>query len=355
MLKYFKEVFTKDMRGEFPHALLQTMQWKTCNACGIQFATSSCPVCTLGHVHSIAPMSVSGNLQIREVFVTDGTIVFADIQQGKLLYVYHNKDEYRRENERIVFSGPLSRTLHIAINGTSTVLSQSHTMAVVDDSGAAQKLFIDCVGTRPVCVADDHQIFWVENGNIYKSNPFGLGYSPIAIGQAIIDNTLLWKGPNFGFGLYKAGDILQGFMFDNQSKVINDNVHLPFIKGQIIDVKTYISDHLAWCMIAVKDQSKYINHCIVIDTQGKILTHIDNETIDEPWLSHIKGKSASGTYLFCPTDDGIMRVGMTPSGDIETKVFEGTESIVNEHANLLVSPAGIYVIKKNKILLVSIK
>lgn len=355
ILRYFQDVFSKDHRGEFPHALLHTMQWNTCNACGIQFATPVCPVCTLGHVHMIIPISVSGNIQIKEVFVTEGTILFVEIQQGKLLYVYHTNDEYRRENERVVFSGPLSRTLHIAINGTSTVLSQSHTMAVVDQSGKTQKLFIDCVGTRPVCDADDHQIFWVENGNIYKSNPFGLEYSPINIGQAIVDNTLLWKGPSFGFGLYKAGDILQGFLFDESSKVINDKVNLPFIKGQIIDVKAYISDQLAWCMMAVKDQSKYINHCIVIDTQGKILTHIDNETIDEPWLSHIKGKSASGKYLFCPTDDGIMRVGMTPSGDLETKVFEGTESVVNEHTNLLVSPAGIYVIKKNKILLVSIK
>ena len=174
---------------------------------------------------------------------------------------------------------------------------------------------------------------------------------------------MLWTGDKFGFGVYKAGNILQGFMFDDNSKVINDNVKLPFVKGQIIDAKTYISDHVAWFMIATKDQSKYINHCIVIDKQGKILNHINNDISDELWLSHIKGKSAFGNYLFCPTDDGIMRVGIdpvastgqAPNGRLETKVFVDTENYVNEQSSLLVSPMGIYVIKRNKILLVSIK
>ena len=363
MIRYFQDTFNKDLRGEFPKSLLKNMQWKSCNACGIEYATPVCPICNAGHVHVFTPISVSGNVQVKEVFVTGGIIMFADVQHGKLVYVYHENDQYKRETDRLVIAGPLSRNLHIAINGASTVLSESHTMAIVDQSGKSQKMFIDCVGSRPVCDANDHQIYWVENGNIYKANPLGLEYSPINIGQAIVDNTLLWTGDKFGFGVYKAGNILQGFMFDNVSSIINDNVVLPFIKGQIIDAKTYISDHVAWFMIATKDQTKYINHCIVIDKHGKILNHINNDISDELWLSHIKGKSAFGNYLFCPTDDGIMRVGIdpvastgqAPNGRLETKVFVDTENYVNEQSSLLVSPMGIYVIKRNKILLVSIK
>ncbi|MEI6673108.1 MAG: hypothetical protein WCL02_07495 [bacterium] len=355
LLNYFQQVFTKDVRGEFPQSLLKNMQWKNCTSCGMEYATPVCPICNAVQIHVFTPISVSGNVQVKEIFITNGTIVFADIQNGKLVYVYHENNQYKRESDRVVITGPLSRTVHTAINGTATVLSEEHTMAVVDQSGKTQKICIDCVGTRPVCDANDHQIFWVENGNIYKKNPLGLEYSPSTIGQSIVDNTLLWTGNSFGFGMYKAGNILQGFMFDDTSKVINDNVNLPFIKGQIIDVKTYISDTVAWCMIATKDQSKYINHCIVIDKQGKILTHINDENIEEPWLSHIKGKSAIGSYLFCPTNDGIMRVGITSTGQIETKLFVDTEAYVNEQSSLLVSSMGIYVIKRNKILLISIK
>ena len=355
MLHYFQDVFDKDLRGEFPLALLKNMQWKECKSCGNEYATSICPVCNTGYIHIVNPISVSGNVHVKEVFMTNGIIMFADIQNGKLVYVYHENDEYKRETERVIFSGGLSRSLHIAINGTSTVLSESHTMLVVDQTGKSQKMFIDCVGNRPICDANNHQLFWVENANVYKANPLGLEYSPINIGQTIVDNTLLWTGDKFGFGIYKAGNILQGFMFDDTSKVINDNVNLPFIKGQIIDAKTYISDTIAWCMISTKDQSKYINHCIVIDKQGKILSHVQNELVENVWLNHIKGKSAFGNYLFCPTDDGIMRVGIDSYGQMETKVFVDTEQYVNEQSSLLISPAGIYVIKKNKILLVSIK
>jgi H/ACA ribonucleoprotein complex subunit 3 len=354
LLRYFQEVFQKDLRGEFPQVLLKNMQWKSCNACGIEYATSQCPICNTGQ-QSIIPVSVSGNLQVKEVFVTNGIILFAAMQNGKLVYLYHENDQYKRETGRVVIAGPLSRSLHIAINGSSTVLSETHTMAVIDPSGQSRKMFIDCVGTRPVCDANDHEIFWVENGNVYKNNPLGLEYSPFHIGQCIVDNTLLWTGDTFGFGMYKAGNILQGFVFESTSKVINDNVNLPFIKGQIIDAKTYISDTIAWVMIATKDQSKYINHCIVINKHGKILAHLHDETTNQTWLSHIKGKSAFANYLFCPTNDGIMRVNNDPNGQLETKLFVDTENYVNEQASLLVSPMGIYVIKRNKILLVSIK
>ncbi len=353
-LRYFQEVFQKDLRGEFPQVLLKNMQWKSCNACGIEYATSQCPICNAGAIHVI-PISVSGNVQVQEVFVTNGTIMFAAMQNGRLMYVYHENNEYKRENNKIVISGPLSRNLHIAINGSSTVLSESHTMVVVDQSGQSKKMFIDCIGTRPVCDANSREIFWVENGNVYKNNPLGLEYSPVHIGQCIVDNTVLWTGDVFGFGMYKAGNILQGFVFESSSKVINDNINLPFIKGQIIDAKTYISDSFAWVMIATKDQSKYINHCIVINRQGKVLTHINNDISEEIWLSHIKGKSAVGNYLFCPTNDGIARISIDANGNIETKVFVDTENYVNEQSSLLVSPMGIYVIKRNKILLVSMK
>jgi hypothetical protein len=306
-LHYFQEVFIRDLRGEFPRHLLQNMQWKQCSFCGIEYATPVCPVCTIGHVAMI-PVSISGNVQVKDVFQTDGIILFADIQHGKLVYVYYENEQYKRETEKVIISGPLSRSLHIAINGSSTLLSEMHTMAVIDQFGQSHKMFVDCVGTRPVCDANAQQIYWVENGIVYKANSLGLDYSPIRIGQTIVDNTLLWTGEKFTFGVYKAGAILQGFTFDEQSRVINDTVRLPFIKGEIIDAKAYLSDTVAWFMLATKDQSKYINHCIILDRQGTILMHISNELTDDVWLHHIKGKSAIGNYLFCPTDDGIMRI-----------------------------------------------
>ncbi len=354
LIHYFQDVFSKDLRGEFPINLLNSMHWQRCNACGIEYSTPRCPICSVG-ISLFAPVAVSGNLQVHEIFTTNGVILFTTFQNNKLMYLYHEDDHYKRENTESVMDGPLDRDLHFAINGTATILGKSNAMLTQFPDASHHKNFVDCVGNKPVFDANAQSIFWVENGNIYKSNPLGLQYTASNIGQGISDQTLLWTGNAFGFGMYKAGNILQGFVFDMNSKIINDRVALPFIKGQIIDAKCYLSDSMAWLMIATKDKSAYINHCIVVDKQGNILAHIDNSSDDHPWLTHIKGKSASGTFLFCPTDDGVMRIQLDTAGQLESKVFTDTEHHVNEHSQLIVSSHGIYVIKRNKILLLAMK
>ena len=353
ILKYFQDVFIKDIRREFPIKLLQNMQWKRCDACGIEYATPYCPLCTTAQV--FAPNTVSGNLKVHEIFTTKGVILFTTFQNGKLIYLYHENDTYKRENSETVMEGTLDRDIHFALHNSTTIFGKSTTMITQLADKTNHKIYVDHVGNKPVFDANAQHIFWVGNGTIYKNNPMGLQYSPIQIGQGISDQTLLWTGNSFGFGMYKAGNILQGFVFDMQSKVINDGVNLPFIKGQIIDAKCSIGDNLAWILISTKDQSQYINHCIVVNKQGTVMAHIDTLSGNHPWLSHIKGKSASGNYLFCPSDDGIVRIEIDQSGTVISKIFADTEQYVNEQSQLIVSSHGIYVIKRNKILLLAMK
>ncbi|AHB41602.1 TPA: hypothetical protein DIC40_07530 [Patescibacteria group bacterium] len=354
MIHYFKNLFDKDNRGEFPIKLLEDMHWQRCPVCGLEYATSHCPICTVG-VKIFAPVAVSGNVQMHEIFHTDGVILFVTLENNKLMYLYHQDNGYKRENSEIVMKGELDRGLHFAINDTTTIFGKSNTMLTHFADGKINKTFVDCVGNKSIFDANNQNMFWIENGTIYKGNPLGLEYSPSQIGQGVADQTLLWVGNTLGFGMYKAGNILQGFVFEMTSKVINDRVVLPFIKGQITDAKCFISDAIIWLMIATKDQSQYINHCIVIDRQGNVLAHIDNSIDNYSWLNHIKGKSAFANYLFCPTDEGILRISFNSSGKLESKLFVDTEQYVNEQSKLIVSTHGIYVVKRNKIILLAIK
>ena len=354
LIHYFQNLFDKDTRGEFPIKLLDGMHWQRCPVCGIEHATLHCPVCNVG-VKIFVPVTVSGNVQMHEIFHTDGLILFVTLQNNKLMYLYHQDNEYKRENSETVMRGELDRGLHFAISDTTTIFGKSNNMLTQFADGKINKTFVDCVGNKSIFDANNQNMFWIENGTIYKSNPLGLEYSPSQIGQGVADQTLLWVGNTLGFGMYKAGNILQGFVFEMTSKVINDRVVLPFIKGQIIDAKCFISDSIIWLMIATKDQSQYINHCIVIDRQGNILAHVDNSIDNYSWLNHIKGKSAFANYLFCPTDEGILRISFNSSGKLESKLFINTEQYVNEQSKLIVSTHGIYVVKRNKIILLAIK
>jgi H/ACA ribonucleoprotein complex subunit 3 len=351
LLHYFQEVFTNDLRGEFPIKLIETMQWKHCPKCGIEYSRTHCPVCSVGIQ---LPMVVSGNVQVQEVFKTQGVIVCVAYQKGKLVYLYHQDNTYKRENAEIVGTSPLDREMRFALQGSSTVFAKENTM-MVKEGKKSSKLFIDSVGNRPIFATTANELFWVANGTIYYNNPLGLDYTPLKAGEGIENQTLLWAGNTFGFGMHKAGHILQGFLFEKGRRVINDTVQLPFIKGEIIDAVCYLSDTRAWLLLAIKDKAKYLNRAILINEQGNILADIMNENAEYPWLEQIKGKSATAGFLFCPTDEGILRVGLDVNGVPEMKVFSDTAPYVNQYSQLIVSPKGIYVVRKQDIVLLTIK
>jgi hypothetical protein len=298
---------------------------------------------------------VSGSIQVQEVFKTQGIIVCVAYQNGRLIYLYHENELYKREQERVVWKGALDREMRFALQGSATVFAKGNTMMRIEGANAPSKLSIDCVGNRPIFDTTASDLFWVANGTIYHNNPLGLHYTPLKSGEGIADQTLIWSGEKFGFGMYKVGNLLQGFLFEKGRSVINDSVQLPFIKGEIIDAKCYLSDTRAWLLIATKEKAKYINHAILINEQGKILKAVSNEQEEYAWLEQIKGKSAVGGFLFCPTDEGIVRIGLDASGELETKVFSDTAPYVNQYSQLIVSPKGIYVVRKQDIVLITIK
>ncbi|MDR2191227.1 MAG: hypothetical protein LBP53_08975 [Candidatus Peribacteria bacterium] len=352
LMQHFEEVFIHDRRGEFPLQLLSSMHWQTCPKCGIQHARMHCPICSVGIIIPIAVSS--GNIQVHEVFKTVGVIMSVAFHNGKLCYLYHENGEYKRETSEIICTGELDRELHFALQGSATVFAKATTVQYCKN-GTMSKLSVDCVGNVPIFSTTENDLFWVVNGVIQHANPLGLEYTPTKVGEGIADQTLIWSGASFGFGMYKAGHILQGFIFEKGRRVINDSLQLPFIKGEIIDAKCYLSETRAWLLLSTKYQAKYINHCIILNAQGKVLLDITNEQGDTSWLDQIKGKSAVGGFLFCPSNDGVIRLSIDASGNLETKVFSDTASYVNQYSQLIVSPQGIYVVSKQKINLISIK
>ena len=351
LLQHFQKVFIDDQRGEFPLQLLSSMHWQTCPKCGIQHARTHCPICSLG---VIIPITVSGNVQVHEIFRTTGVILSVAFHNGKLQYFYHENDTYKRENAEVIGTGSLDRDARFALQGSATVIAKANTLQYIK-KGSTTKLSIDCIGNVPIFSTTENDLFWVENGTINHTNPFGLDYTPVKVGEGIADQTLIWAGPKFGFGMYKAGHILQGFTFEKGRNVINDSVRLPFIKGEIIDAKCYLSETRAWLLLSTKDQARYVNRCIMLDAQGKVLVDLTNEQGDTPWLDQIKGKSAVGGFLFCPSDEGIVRLGIDGSGNLATQVFSDTAPYVNQYSQLIVSPKGIYVVRTRDIVLLTIK
>jgi len=348
--RYFQNVFCKDKRGIFPKNLLQTA-WKHCNNCGSEHANSVCPSCqTQTAIHEVA----HGNMQITKVMQTDGTIVYAAISNDKLVYVIHKNGTLIRENKRDVVQHEWDSTTKIRILNHDTIVGQSNTMKLFSQHGDTQQWYIDNVGNRPVFDSYNTHLTWIQNGDIHRPHPMGREYGKQYLGHVITNQSQLWNGPKHSFGVYYAGNIFEGYLVQHDKTIIQDGIKLPKVTGSILDIKSYISESHIWLCIATKNKSQYINHCIVLNTKGEILTHDSCESNDQSWLTHIHGKFAIGPYLFCPTNEGIIRI-CEQNGQIESKTFADSKPYVHEGIQLLVNSQGLYVITKNTINLLTTK
>ncbi len=61
LLAVFRDVFERDVRGEFPRALLASLRLRRCTQCGDEHARDTCPTCR--HRAPAPPVSVSGGLR----------------------------------------------------------------------------------------------------------------------------------------------------------------------------------------------------------------------------------------------------------------------------------------------------
>jgi H/ACA ribonucleoprotein complex subunit 3 len=83
---------------------------------------------------------------------------------------------------------------------------------------------------------------------------------------------------------------------------------------------------------------------------GELVATLAAPKGDIAWLSNIHGGSAIASWLFVPTDEGIIRIEVKNGQIIITKTFPETELYVDSGCSLIVASHGIYVIHSQKIL-----
>jgi H/ACA ribonucleoprotein complex subunit 3 len=127
LLHYFHQVFEQDRRGEFPRSLLDNLNWKICQSCGLEHARSMCPECQhLGNTgtrrRGDTGRVVRGKVTATQVFRTAGIILFATVEQGQLKWVYHQQGQFCREDGSVILKGELNPNLRWRIQGKTTLL-----------------------------------------------------------------------------------------------------------------------------------------------------------------------------------------------------------------------------------------
>lgn len=353
LLQLFYKTFKEDHRGEFPFELLGNLRWTKCIDCGSEHARGTCPVCK-----GVAPelvkevITVRGNVTSTRFFQTKGIILHAAFQGNKLLWVYHENGEFKREDGSTITKGNLDPAMRFRIKGKETLIAQRNTLVTLGSKKSPpEKLSVDCFQNLPVFDANKKSKFWIDAGRLLKDDPLG---GSDFIGDVLQNQTLFWVGPKFGFGFYRAGELSIAFVFNTKIKGINDGVKLPQIKGQLVDSTCVFSKDYCWFFITTQFGGKTINQCFVIRDTGLIEATADAEENDGSWLSSIRGKCAAGNFLLAATEDGIVKAGMKNGNISMTGEFPDTEPFVDSGCYLYPGDDGIYVRRRKDIQLIQI-
>ena len=343
LLHLFQQVFEHDQRGVFPELQIR---WTACLKCGMEHARQVCPVCLPSKI--VQTTVIKGNITCVSVFKTTGTIVFTQMCNDKLLYLYRT-DKLYREDRSVVEENTKIRRYRLMDNVTC-----------VGYSGGVRSVFktqttlrnTDNYDLLPTFDTNSNCLFVASGGRLVriKSTQFD-EFVEEHIGDVLKHKTLFWVGENFGFGFYQAGRMTVGFVFDAERKGINDTVKIPLIRGQLLDSTCFFASERCWFILSINEGGVRFNRCLVINKNGAIEAQAEAEHNAGTWLSTLRGKLATGKTLLCATDDGITKVEMS-GGDI-IEVAEYPTTFVDSSSHLFPSKDGIYVVSEKEINLIS--
>lgn len=351
LVQFLYQTFEKDKRGPFPTALLEQLRWTQCRTCHTAHARASCPVCFVAAPAAVREVvRIRGTVKATRIFVTSGVVLYAVMQGSKPAWLYHENEAFRREDGAVLLSGALDPQMRFRLRGPQTLVGKAGQVITLAPGQRAETLAVDSYGHLPVFDANEDNAFWVQNGQLYRTDTLGPKY----IGDVLRGQTLVWAGPSFGFGLYRAGQMEVAFVFDAAARGINDTVQLPKLNGHLVDATCVFGKDLCWFMTATHAGGVTTNRCVVLDRNGLVRAHASAPDGDASWLGTIRGAAAVGDSLFAATDDGIVRVRLDGATIAVTQSFPDTEPFVQAGSQLLAGKAGLYVVGRNDITLLQI-
>jgi len=351
LLQRFHLVFERDERGPFPASLLERLHWTKCSGCGAEHARTSCPHCS-----TIVPEAVKAHVEIRgqvkatRIFQTRGTIVRADLHEGRLIWLYHDNGKFIREDSSRVADGQIDPRLRFRLQGRSTFMARDGIVVKLVGGTSAGRTDADLLGSLTIFDTNDENLFWVHGDSLYKEGRLG----PERIGDVLGGQTLFWTGQTFGFGFYRAGQLVRSFVFGTKSGGINDSVKVHLIRGKLIDATCELSKDRAWFLTSTQEGSKTVNRCTVLRPDGAVEASAEAEAGDGSWLSNIRGCCAVNRVLLVPTDQGVVQVKAENGSASVMKTFPDTEPFVDAGMKLIAANAGLYAVSRQEISLLVI-
>lgn len=349
LLHHLHRTFVEDQRGDFPIQTLEQMRWTKCS-CGAEHARNQCPLCQkVQALPPKKPVTVKGKVTMTRIFATEGVILYAALQEGKMRWLYHD-GVYRRENGNQIIKGPLDPAMRFRIKGDDTLIGKNGMVFCVSPTGqVTYKRPVDSYLNLPVFDATADKMFWTSSGYLQRENTL----APDTIGGVLSGQTLFWTGPKFGFGFYRAGTFNVSFTFPTNGKGLKDSLPTK-VEGQLLDAICYFTDSLCWFFNSTKRGSKIVNTCEVLTQDGTVLAKREAEKGDEPWMESLRGKYAFNKWLFSATDEGLVKLEVKNGQINQVQDFPDAEPFLDTESHIFLDKQGLFVVDNHQVILLRI-
>ena len=352
LLEHFHRVFERDVRGEFPAMLLETMRWTTCTTCGTQHARPICPSCSTASPLAVKEtVMVRGQVTATRIFRTPGLIVRAEVEAGRLLWLSHDGSSLRREDDHKVIEGALDPRIRYRLRGTATYLGKGDVVVKLAPYRDPERLNVDVADGLSIYDVNERHVYWTSGDHLTRDGSLG----PEVIGDVLSGLTHIWMGPSFGFGLYRAAQLSVAFVFGATGRGLNDAVKLPPIRGKLVDAHSVFTKDRCWFFVSTQEGSTLINRCAVVKSDGAIEASAEAEAGSDSWLGQMRGGAAAGQFLLMPTDEGVVRIEVQHGTLTVTKAYPDTEPFVQSSSRLFIGSDGLYVVGQKEIVRLVIK
>lgn len=348
LLHHFVAVFERDVRGAFPAPLLQGLRFTRCSACGAEHARAACPRCRAAAIATgaAAPAAVRevtrvcGRLTATRVFRTNGVVVEASSQRGRLAVLSHDGAGYRREDGRMVLEGALDPRLKWRLMGDATLVGRGAEVLTLRPGAPPERTATDRTGPSPAYETNGSRRFLVRDGRLLRDGLLG----EERIGDVLTGQTEVWAGPRFGLGFYRAAQLFVGFVFDVERGGLDDTVKLPRPRGQVIRSGCSFTEELAWLHVSSVEGGRGRHLTTVVDGRGQVLAVSMDDMPGE-----LVGACAAGRSLFVPTDDGLVRLDLDAGTIQRAREYPDTAPFLDAACRLLPAPGGLYVVDRGEI------
>jgi len=321
ILDFFDKTFVKDVRDSFPIAALNGLRFIKCNKCGTEHAANTCPGCQTFQPTQVQTVQVRGKVT--------ATILKDTIH--KILYVKDPHTGVLMADEGGWTSSP--KYVRFRIVGNISYGGDKGGM-VWGSVGGAGFVTDTYRGNIPLFFESNDQLIVVRNGTIYNDTLHK------AVGDVLINQTMIWINNGKGFGFYQAHTIANAFMFNPAKRGMSD-VTIPRITGQLINANALFTKEHLWFFTQTQENGEMWYKTTIIDPRANTILRED-KTKDPLYF---EGAVTAGNNVFLPSDHGIIRLSIS-----ERKEFPDTEPFVNSDSKLLVAKGGLYVIDSHKII-----